>query len=133
MNTVFVYTESLRRSALVARRELLYGKSDWRKVVRAEAGCSGKSYPITVIPGSDDEPTLYGSKSFYTTISGKRIQYPLAYSRKGGWSNMEYCESTLRIEVGSGWLEDCGLCEVEVVETPDWRSESMVPEDHYTV
>jgi hypothetical protein len=57
---------------------------------------------VRVLEG-DAAPKLCGHSSGYETKGGREIRYPSAYS-KVGWSNMVYRSSTLRIEVGRGWL-----------------------------
>lgn len=77
------------------------------KTIRAEANCSGKSYPIVDVDGFD-APAVAGESWHYETKGGRRIHHPSAYS-KNGWSNMVYIGSTKRIEVGRGWLIEQGL------------------------
>jgi len=61
--------------------------------------------PVVVIKNSDAEPRLLGESWHYRTRGGRYIYHPSAYSRIG-WSNMVYCSSTLRIEVGENWNSD---------------------------
>lgn len=49
-------------------------------------------------------PRPKGRSGGFFTMGGTRIHHPSAYAKKG-WSNMQYCCSTLRIVVGRGWLE----------------------------
>lgn len=70
-----------------------------RKLAGAHANC-----PVEVVPG-DKSPVLAGSSWHYTNRSGDYIRHPSAYSRRG-WSSLVYRHSTLRVEVGSEWLQN---------------------------
>ena len=73
-----------------------------KRAVRSAAGAR-PHVPVIVIPGSDAAPALMGERWHFTTASGRLILHPQAYSRRG-WSNMHYCPSTLRVEVGDQWV-----------------------------
>lgn len=73
-----------------------------KRSIRAAAGAR-PHVPVVVVSGSDAAPTLKGERWHYTTASGRLILHPQAYSRRG-WSNMYYCHSTLRVEVGDQWV-----------------------------
>lgn len=74
------------------------------KVIRRRLGISGKPYPIIAVDGFAP-PKLKGSRYYFTTPSGKTIvKYPNAY----GYRTL-YHPSTLRVEVGKGWLISKGL------------------------
>jgi hypothetical protein len=60
-----------------------------------------KNIPIVLISGNSP-PKLTGESFCWRTNGGTYISHPSAYS-KVGWSNMNYCCSTLRIEVGENW------------------------------
>jgi hypothetical protein len=70
--------------------------------IRKAACASGTPYPIVAIPETNAAPKLTGESWHYETRGGTRISHPSAYS-KSGWSNMVYCHSTIRIEVGANW------------------------------
>lgn len=82
-----------------------------RRVVRSVADASQSNLQIAVVEG-DAAPTEKGHGWHYETRGGTRIDHPSAYS-KHGWSNMVYCCSTRRVEVGYGWLVARGLVAVE--------------------
>jgi len=74
---------------------------EYRSYVRQAA--QAESYrPITVVDGAQ-APRPRGDSWHYETRGGTRISHPSAYS-KSGWSNMVYCSSTSRVEVGREWL-----------------------------
>lgn len=73
-----------------------------RRLCRRAAGATWSAIPVSVVPG-DSPPTVQGSGWCYRTRGGAWIQYPGAYSRKGA-SNMVYCSSTYRVEVGEEWI-----------------------------
>ena len=75
-----------------------------KREIRAAAGAR-PHVPVVVVPGSDEAPTLKGERWHFTTASGRIINYPQAYGRKG-WSNMYYSPSTLRVEVGDRWVAE---------------------------
>lgn len=58
--------------------------------------------PVRVVDG-DGAPERLGAGCRYETRTGKAIDHPSAYSKKG-WSSMVYVPSSVRIEVGRGWL-----------------------------
>jgi hypothetical protein len=75
-----------------------------RKAVRAAAELSGTPYPVIDKDGFDP-PKLCGRTYYWTTPSGKtEVRHPNAY----GWKTL-YHGSTLRIEVGRGWLIEKGI------------------------
>jgi hypothetical protein len=74
-----------------------------RRAARDYVGWSGARFPVRVVPGAT-APKLLGEESHYETRDGSRIRHPSAYSRKG-FSNMVYCRSTVRVEVGARWLD----------------------------
>lgn len=71
---------------------------------RAAGLCSHDHPPVVVRPG-DIAPTIAGCGWHYKTRGGNWIDNPNAYARKG-WSNMIYCPSTRRVEVGADWLRE---------------------------
>lgn len=74
------------------------------KVVRAACNESGTPYAIETVDGFA-VPKLIGKSYFWTTLSGKTVvHHPNAY----GWPTL-YHASTLRIQVGRGWLIAQGL------------------------
>ena len=74
------------------------------KTVRTAAGLSGTPYPIVPVAGTQ-APRLQGRSYYWTTPSGlTEVRHPNAY----GWPTL-YHGSTLRIEVGRGWLFANGL------------------------
>lgn len=78
-----------------------------RRMVRVEAG-AGSRTPVRVVDG-DSPPTLAGERGYHTTRSGRTVvRHPNAYRRAGGWY-VVYHASTIRVEVGAGWLTDRGL------------------------
>jgi hypothetical protein len=58
--------------------------------------------PVQIIAGNQP-PKFTGESGYFCTNGGQRIYHPSAYRRKG-FSNMFYCHSTLKIEVGKQWL-----------------------------
>lgn len=72
-----------------------------RRQVRRIANADN-NLPVVVVPGNA-APTRKGSSYHWETRGGTRIMHPSAYSRKG-WSNIVYCGSTRRVEVGQDWL-----------------------------
>jgi hypothetical protein len=79
-----------RRQELVQRRWI-------RKFARAEIRT-----PIVLVEGNS-MPQYLEEGYHYETLTGKPIYHPIAYAKKGR-SNMVYCASTLRIEVGQDWI-----------------------------
>jgi hypothetical protein len=112
-------TETLTETALVAEMQrLVDGSLPLRRRLRREAfagaryggltGCDGRrgyyaSLPVRIVPG-EREPYYAGEGWRYTTRTGIPIRHPSAYSRVG-WSSMEYCPSTRRVEVGARYVE----------------------------
>lgn len=99
-------------------------KKTVEQIIRAEAGCSGKPWPIELDSVNPlREPELVGQSYHFTTITGKPVYYPNAYRRAYG--KPVYHSSTLRIEVGRLYAQYaaakrclaslCGLS----VDTPD--------------
>jgi len=78
-----------------------------RRIIRNAANASRSNLPVKVVAGSS-EPLECGRSWHYETKGGSYIRHPSAYS-KFGWSNMVYCSSTRRIEVGHDWLVAQGL------------------------
>lgn len=72
-----------------------------RRVVRKAAG-SHATCPVVVVDGRW-RPKVKGDGWHYETMGGRIIHHPSAY-KKRGWSNMRYIGSTVRVEVGVGWL-----------------------------
>lgn len=71
--------------------------------LRRHAGCDvGDGRPVVVVAG-DVAPTKIGVRCHYETRGGTWIRHPGTYQARG-WSNMRYCASTIRVEVGAGWL-----------------------------
>jgi len=75
-----------------------------KRTIRSAAGAR-PHVPVVVVSGSDAAPTLKGERWCFTTRSGRVIDHPRAYARKG-WSNMDYSPSTLRVEVGDQWVAE---------------------------
>lgn len=74
------------------------------KHVRAACNQIGTPYQIVTVDGFD-APKLVGRSYYWTTLSGKTIvNHPNAY----GYPTL-YHASTLRIQVGRGWLISQGL------------------------
>jgi hypothetical protein len=76
---------------------------DERRALRALAGWPKTNIRVEVVPGQKG-PTVRGNSWHYETRGGTVIDHPSAYS-KLGWSNMIYVCSTIRVEIGSEWLE----------------------------
>jgi len=74
-----------------------------KRAVRLAAGVRRTNTPVVVIEGSDQAPTIKGTGWHYTTRGGTYIAHPSSYMRRG-WSNMLYCPSTRRVEVGDQWV-----------------------------
>ena len=74
-----------------------------RRAMRDAADLDPHDHPPVVVVEGDDAPRLTGQGAHYETKGGTWIRYPSAYGRKGR-SNMVYCASTRRVEVGAGWL-----------------------------
>ncbi|OGC77190.1 hypothetical protein A2619_01135 [candidate division WWE3 bacterium RIFOXYD1_FULL_39_9] len=79
----------------MAKRHFFY---EIRKQAKANWNC-----PVKVVEG-DIEPEEKGQGWYYETKSGDYIRHPSAYAKKG-FSNMVYCHSTYRVEVGKEWLK----------------------------
>jgi hypothetical protein len=75
---------------------------DERRELRGLAGWINGRLPVVVIDGLS-APRQRGDHYHYETRGGERISHPSAYSKRG-WSNMIYCCSTIRVEVGRDWL-----------------------------
>ena len=69
-----------------------------RKAAKANNNC-----PVEIV-GGNIKPKKVGTEWHYETKGGTWINYPGAYSTSG-WSNMVYCPSTIRVQVGAKWLE----------------------------
>jgi hypothetical protein len=78
-----------------------------RRTVREAADASRPNLPVEVVDGASG-PRECGHSWHYETRGGTRIDHPSAYARTG-WSNMVYCHSTRRVEVGREWLVAHGL------------------------
>jgi hypothetical protein len=78
-----------------------------RRTIREAADASRPNLPVEIIDG-DSAPRECGESWHYETRGGTVIAHPSAYARTG-WSNMEYCPSTRRVEVGRQWLVAHGL------------------------
>jgi hypothetical protein len=65
---------------------------------------------VVVVSGKKSHvgPMLVGRGYHWETKGGRDVRHPSAYSKKG-WSNLVYCHSTLRVEVGNKWLEANGF------------------------
>jgi hypothetical protein len=53
-------------------------------------------------------PVWEGNGWYYTTVTGRMIQHPAAYARKG-WSGMVYHCSTHEVIVGRAWTKAAPL------------------------
>jgi hypothetical protein len=88
-----------------------------RTEIRRHAGVTRSgAMPVVVVDGSAG-PKVRGRGFQYETKGGTVIDHPSAYS-KFGWSNMVYCHSTRRVEVGREWLRQQGYrdyCEAGTV------------------
>lgn len=72
-----------------------------RKIIREHSGRAHRAMPVVVIDGHAT-PEVKGKTYYHTTPSGKTIvRFPNAY----GYPT-KYHPSTLRVEVGAGWLHD---------------------------
>lgn len=119
------------------------------KMVRAAAGCTGKNWPIVLIPG-ESSPRLVGQDWHYENKSGDVIRFPSAYRR--AWGKPIYIASTRRIEVGKDWtapdmtiwlwyqLKELTLAQPEgklawdtlpLVLLYDWLQDRNVPVDRF--
>ena len=78
----------------------------YSKVIRAAAGLNGTPYPIVDVDGFQ-APRLVGESYHWTTPAGTLVRHHSAFARRG-WPTV-YHSSTLRIEVGRGWLIQNGL------------------------
>ena len=76
----------------------------YRTAVRKLAG-SYRACPVEIIFNSSKKPKVVGSGWHYETRGGRYIDHPNAYA-KTGWSNMVYCASTVRVEVGAGFKHE---------------------------
>jgi hypothetical protein len=85
-----------------------------RRIVRNAADASRSNLPVVVVDGAA-EPTECGHSWHYETRGGTYIAHPSAYA-KHGWSNMVYCCSTVRVEVGYNWLVAHNLVTVAAPE-----------------
>lgn len=74
-----------------------------RLAARRAAGLDRHDHPPVVVRPGGAAPTVAGCQWHYRTRGGNWIDNPNAYARKG-WSNMIYCPSTRRVEVGADWL-----------------------------
>ena len=71
-----------------------------KKLLRQSVGARNNC-PIKIVEG-DKPPKLLGKTYYYTNKSGVVIKHPAAYRLKYG--KPIYRPSTIRVEVGSGWL-----------------------------
>jgi len=84
--------ETVTRSQRRAIAQSLQGKRKHIAIGRSRQSSGfGTTTPIQVIPG-DSEPVLIGQPFLKTNFV------------KGGFSKTLYTPSTLRVEVGEGWL-----------------------------
>lgn len=71
-----------------------------KKWIREVAGARNNC-PVVIVQG-DKEPTLLGRSYHYENKSGDIIRHVNAYKR--AWGKPIYVHSTIRVEVGAGWL-----------------------------
>lgn len=74
----------------------------WTSQVRKFLHRESEHFVVRVTCG-DTPPTMHGRAGGFYTRGGTPIAYPSAYARVG-WSNMQYCCSTLECKVGIDWL-----------------------------
>lgn len=74
-----------------------------KKAARDLARLHPNDHPPVVVIDGEQAPSERGTSAHYETTGGTWIRYPNAYGRKGR-SNMHYCASTRRVEVGAEWL-----------------------------
>lgn len=74
-----------------------------RLAARCAVGLDRHDHPPVVVRPGGAAPTLAGVRWHYKTRGGTLIEHPHAYARDG-WSNMVYCPSSRRVEVGAEWL-----------------------------
>lgn len=76
------------------------------RIVRAEVNMTGHPCPIVEKDGFDS-PKVKGRSYYWTTPSGSHeVYHPNAYARycKHKGSDPVYVRSSIRIEVGRGWI-----------------------------
>lgn len=73
-----------------------------KRLVRRVAGARS-NVSVEVLQESSQSPQCSGEEWHYETMGGTWIYHPSAYAKRG-WSNMRYVSSSIRVEVGEGWL-----------------------------
>ena len=103
-NTITIETAAVDPVAVA--QSLIDARADLREHVRRVGAAAWGSYyarttrfAVRVVAGSA-APAVYGERGYWTTPSGRtRVLYPSAYK----WPTVYHC-STMRVEVGAGWL-----------------------------